>query len=315
MFAQRLGVVLAVLAAGMSSGCDVVALLGGFPKPTITTRSSLPVELAYRAGSDGLVILTGRVNGRVDVEFILDTGASVTVLIANAHTAPLGFDTSKARRLGPADDPASPTGVIERDLALTFGDVALTGLAAVVLPESTLACPERFREVGFEGVIGADLFRRFVVDVDPARQRVTLHEPATWTPPSGAAVVPIRLESGHAYIDATLVLSGGERVTLPLHVDTGMTTALALVGGSHPSLAMPTQGEATRSCFVSGRREVRRGLPVGVRLGTAAFDGVAPRFAEKRDVPSVQQAGAVGSGLLSTRRYVIDYPGKRLVVL
>jgi len=29
----------------------------------------------------------------------------------------------------------------------------------------------------------------------------------------------------------------------------------------------------------------------------------------------VQQAGAVGSGLLSTRRYVIDYPGKRLVVL
>jgi hypothetical protein len=53
---------------------------------------------------------------------------------------------------------------------------------------------------------------------------------------------------------------------------------------------------------------------MGVRLGGAAFDGVAPRFAEKRDVPSVQQGGAVGSGLLSTRRYVIDYPGRRLVV-
>jgi hypothetical protein len=250
----------------------------------------------------------------VDVEFILDTGAPVTVLIANAHTAPLRIDTSKARRLGPADDPASPTGVIERGLTLTFGDVALTGLAAVVLPESTLACPERFREVGFEGVIGADLFRRFVVDVDPARQRVTLHEPSTWTPPAGAAVVPIRLESGHAYIDATLVLPDGESVTLPMHLDTGMTTALALVGGSHPSLAMPAQGEVTRSCFVSGRRDVRTGTPMGVRLGGAAFDGVAPRFAEKRDVPSVQQGGAVGSGLLSTRRYVIDYPGRRLVV-
>jgi len=82
------------LAGGLLlSGCEAIALLTGFPEPKVSTRVPLPIELAYRAGRDGLVILTGRVDDKASVDFVLDTGAPVTVLIDNEHTAALGFDT------------------------------------------------------------------------------------------------------------------------------------------------------------------------------------------------------------------------------
>ena len=120
----------------MLGSCDVATILHGFPEPKIVTQSELPLELSYREGKGGLVILSGRVNGKGEVDFVLDTGAPVTVLIDGERTSGLGIDTSNARRLGPSDDPAAPIGVIRGGLTLAFGDVTLRGLTAVVLPES-----------------------------------------------------------------------------------------------------------------------------------------------------------------------------------
>jgi hypothetical protein len=45
------------------------------PEPTLDVRSPLPIELEYREASNGLVLLSGRVNHKQDVSFVLDTGA------------------------------------------------------------------------------------------------------------------------------------------------------------------------------------------------------------------------------------------------
>ena len=100
-----------------------------------------------------------------------------------------------------------------------------------------------------------------------------------------------------------------------MHLDTGMTAGVALVPESHAALAMPTSGEVTKSCFVSGLREVRRGRPITVALGEASFNDVPTTFSSKAGQPAVHQRGAIGSGMLSTRKYAVDYPGKRLVIM
>ena len=305
---------IAVLFAFVLGGCDVLTLLHGFPEPKIDTQGALPVELSYREGKGGLVILSGRVNGRAEVDFILDTGAPVTVLIDGERSAALGFDTSRARRLGPSDDPASPIGVIQRGLTLAFGELTLDQLTAVVLPEASLACPDRFRSIGFGGVIGSDLFRRFVVEVDPPSRRVRLHDPNAWKIPPEAIEVPITFDRGHPFVDTTITLPDGRRVSLSMHLDTGMTSALALVADRDPALTMPDGGEVAKVCFVSGWQEIRSGPAVSVGLGRATFSGVATSYSTGAGRPAVQQRGAVGSGMLSQRRYAVDYPAKRLVL-
>jgi hypothetical protein len=310
--AKGWAIVAATLALG---GCDALEMLHAFPEPTIDVRGTLPVELPYREGKGGVVILTGRVDDKVTLDFILDTGAPVSLLIDGASTAALGFDTSHARTLGPKDDPASPIGIVQPGLSFRFDRIALSGVSAVVMPERLLACPDRYRSLGFAGVIGADLLRRFVVEVDPAAKRVRLHDPAHWVPPKDAPVAELRFDHGHAFVDTKVTLPSGETLALPMHLDTGMTTALALVAGSNPGLAMPATGEIVTSCFVGRMREDRLGAPVSVDIGGARFADVTPRYSPAGERPRVQEGGAVGSGLLSTRHYAIDFPGRRVVFL
>lgn len=304
----------AAMTALALTGCDGLLLLRGFAEPKVVVHGTLPIELSYREGKGGIVILSGRVNGKADVDFVLDTGAPVTVLLDNERTAALGLDTSKARRLGPSDDPAAPTGVVQTGVSLTLGAISLTDVTAIVLPENSLACPERYRALGFAGVIGADLLRRFVVEVDPPAKRVTLHEPATWKIPTGGVVVPLTFDGGHPFVSAKLTLPSGDSIEMPMHLDTGMSSALSLTADSDPALPMPAEGETTKSCFVGGLRDVREGPPVNLKLAGARFSGVRPSYSVKGQGPAIQERGAIGSGLLARRAYALDYANKRLVV-
>jgi hypothetical protein len=169
--------------------------------------------------------------------------------------------------------------------------------------------------VGFAGVIGADLFRRFVVEVDPRSRRVRLHEPARWKAPAAAIQVPITFDRGHPFVDTKVTLPDGRFVTQAMHLDTGMTSAIALVAARDSAFIMPESGAVTRACFVSGWQEVRSGPPVSVSLGAATFSDVATSYSTGAGQPAVQHGGAVGSGMLSQRAYVVNYPAKRLVLM
>ena len=62
--------ILALLLAAALAGC-------GLPPPRISVSAPGPIELPFRVALDGLILVTGRVNGRHDVDFILDTGDGI----------------------------------------------------------------------------------------------------------------------------------------------------------------------------------------------------------------------------------------------
>jgi hypothetical protein len=300
--------------AAALSGCMVQYALFGFPAPRITLSSAAPVEMPYREGPGGLVILTARVNDRADVDFILDTGAPVTVLIDNAHTASLGLDSSKAAPLGDRSDPATPVGVIQDGFALRLPGVGLADLTAVVVPGSSMPCRERFDAIAFGGVIGADLFRRFVVEVDGSRRIVRLHEPAGWRPPAGSAVRGLEFERGHAFVEADVRLENGSAIASRLHFDTGMNKAVALVAGEGSPIPMPSGGTVRKSCYVAGVREEVRGPPVVLVLGSESIPVPAPTYVRRANAVVPQRGGAIGIEAFRGRRFFIDYPSRRLVI-
>src|SRR5262245_21478255 len=109
---------------GLLAAATLLALAGcGFREPKVAVDGALPLDLAYREARGGLVLLTGRVNGKADVDFILDTGAPVSVIIDGKRTAALGLDTSGARPLGDPSNPATPQGIIQGGMDFRFGAV------------------------------------------------------------------------------------------------------------------------------------------------------------------------------------------------
>lgn len=296
------------------AGCDFAATLMGFPEPAVSVQGTTPVELAYREGPGGLVILRGRVNDKADVDFILDTGAPVTVLVDGPRTAALGLDTTGAKPLGDASNPATPTGVIGKGFTIGFGPVTYGGLSAVVVPERTMPCREKFDAVGFGGVIGADLFRRFVVEIDPSARLVRLHDPRTWRLPEGAAVLPIAFHGRHPFVETTLTLASGQEIASRMNLDTGMNRALTVAVGSHPAIAMPGEGEVRKSCFVNGVREERLGPPVTVTVGGVRVPVEAPVYSDAAHPVDGTRSGTLGAAFFRGRRLIIDYPGSRVIL-
>ena len=305
---------LALAAAVALAACDLRYAVMGFPQPVPRLSGELPVELEYREAKGGLILLRGRVNGKADVEFVLDTGAPVSVLIDGERTAALGLDSSRARHLGDKDNPGTPVGDIQEGFDVAFGRLELTKLTAIVIPYRTLPCKERFDEIGFGGVIGADLFRQFVVEVDSRSRRIRLHDPVAWRPPEGAVALPITFRGGHPFVE-TQVKLGGELIDTVMNVDTGMNRELTLAAGSHPAIAMPTEGKLRKSCYVNGINEEREGPPAVVVLRGAPFEVATPIYSAAANAVDGKKTSTLGVGLFRDRRLAIDYPGRRMVLM
>lgn len=301
---------LALLAVALATlaGC-------GFPEPKVAVNGALPLEIPYREAKGGLVLLKGRVNGRADVEFVLDTGAPVSVILDGERTRALGLDTTHARPLGDPSNPGTPVGIIQGNMDFRFGALAFTDLTAVVVPERTMPCRERFDEIGFAGVIGADLFRRFVVEIDTKAKVIRLFDPKAWRPRDGSSVLPITFTQGHPHVDVKVKLPSGVEVAERMNLDLGMNRSLSLAAGSHPAIVMPAEGATPRkSCFVNGVREERFGPSVDVALGGTVIPVASPTYSAHANVVSGKPAGTIGVSLFQGRTLAIDYPGRRIAL-
>ena len=305
----RLAVLLLAL---LLAACDLRYALFGFPAPTYSVASGTPIELPYREGG-GLLVVEGTVNG-TRVDFVLDTGAPVTVLVNGPRLAPLALDTTKARKLGPADNPAVPVGIIQPGFTLAFAGLTLSELTAVVVEGASMPCRERFEAANFQGVIGADVMRRFIVEVDPAQRRVRLHEPARWTPAATIGTLPLEFSGGLPFTQAEL-RDGSHAVPLRLLVDTGSNDTLSLIAGSRPELKLPPQAQPRESCYVAGTRKTWRGAPLDLAFGDALAAQVPTSYEDGDSVMRGERHGSVGIGLLKRYVFAIDYPGKRIVLL
>lgn len=304
------------------AACDLPYALMGFTDPVVQVAGpGAPVELPFREGPGGLVLLPARVNGGGDYDFILDTGAPVSVLLDGPGTEALKLDTRGARKLGAEDNPAAPIGVITPGFSLEFGPVRFSNLTAVVIPRQSLPCPARFDAVRFHGVIGADLFKRFVVEIDHDQKRVRLHEPdrlpgslTTQLLAGTATELPLTFRGGHVYTDLKVNLPDVQ-VPVHVHVDTGKSSALSLITASRPEIKAPPGGEIQESCFVNGTTKSIRGQPVSVQMAGTVAREVPVTYEASDPVRLGNRQGAIGITLL--KRYVtwIDYPGKRLVLV
>jgi hypothetical protein len=176
-----------------------------------------------------------------------------------------------------------------------------------------MPCRERFEEIDFAGVIGADMFRRFVVEIDTRSRRVRLHDPKAWRSPDGAASVPITFRNGHPFVK-TRMLVGEHVVEGGMNVDTGMNRALTLAVGSHPAIVLPPAGVSRKSCYVNGVREERDGGPVTVDVGGVRVDVAAPIYSASPNAVDGERTSTLGIGFFKDRRLFVDYPGGRLLL-
>jgi predicted aspartyl protease len=196
----------------------VVTLAAACSSTSPVTEADLPVQLV-----NNLLFVPVRVGSSEVLSFILDTGASATVFDRTVAER-LGLDlhaSEDARTGGGSVQTASATGI-----ALSIGNASLPDLTIVAIDLSGLQAGLG-RPV--DGILGYDIFRRYVVEIDYVANRVRLHDPTEDSHNGQGDILPIVIEEQIPFAQVQLRRSTGETGDAKVKFDTGQTGAMTLV--------------------------------------------------------------------------------------
>lgn len=296
------------------------ALHAGRALPPAAVPSALPdprpgdasVSFPFEE-DDGHILVRGRIQGSGPLWLILDSGATGS-LIDSAQARALGLTLTERFQV------AGAAGVVDAfavsDASIHLPGVELRNQELTALPLGFLASGKG-RTVA--ALLGADVFRRFVVEIDYAAERLHFHDPARYRPGAGAEVLPLTVVEDHPYVRAQLVLPGGRIVEGDFAVDTGsgFTVMLAapfaargkVVEAMDRTIGAKAQGVGGEILLAIGRLQ-------GMRLGRFLMTDPVAVFPQNfgGEVAARGKAGNIGAGLLRRFRVTFDYPHGRLIL-
>ncbi len=132
----------------------------------IKSYSGEPVTFPYRRMGNSIIVKVS-INGGPELDFILDTGAEIT-LISPEASVELGIKSS-----GKSIDVIGVGGVARSARLCNLREVSISGARVRNLQAVIKAIPP-LNEVRIVGLIGQDFINHFVMNLDPAGNTITL---------------------------------------------------------------------------------------------------------------------------------------------
>jgi hypothetical protein len=264
----------------------------------------------------GLVMVSVTISGSPPLDFVLDTGATSSSVTDPLLAWALGLEvkeTGLARGIGSG---ATRVRVV-KDTCIRIDGEEILRTSLVVHDIGTRLAAKAGREI--HGFLGADLFDRFVVEVNPVGRRLLLHNPETFDYQGPGFEVPLEIEDRRPVVRGTVVVKkGGKEVPVKLVADTGSGRFLALITKSRRHLKPPAEQKEGASIGVVGDSTVVLASIQQLQLGSIVARSVETAWLEAFGVPAVRNIenlnGILGNQLLGSFRTFYDYRGGRLIL-
>lgn len=277
------------------------------------------VELSFIRESN-LIIVPIKINGEGPYNFILDTGSESGMVfdkwvigennLVNARTVPVyAADGNKVTDLWVANN-----------LSIKFPGVSGVQQSMLVLQENFIDI-ENVIGVQAHGILGSEIFNRFVVEVDYDKKLLRLYNPKDFRVPKGFKKVPITLENFRPFVKATVKQEKTKSAEVKLLIDTGASSALFLDATKHEHIRLPEKTvDHTLGRALVGVIEGKIGRVKRFNLGKFKFKKVTTSFPENwivsktgnKDPTGDPRHGTVGSEILSRFRVIFDYHEKAI---
>lgn len=283
----------------------------GFKMPHKTTKITIPFER-----HNNLIVIPITINGFLPLKFILDTGVETAILTEKIYADIL--DITYLREIivtGP--------GIVDSIEAFVANEISFSlpggifgdNMNMLVLKEDYLKLSESIGEK-VHGIIGYDIFSRFVVNINYEEHEITLYDPRFYKKPRRATELPINIINRKPFLTACII-QNGEKVNLDMMVDTGASHA-ALIDYSFvsqidlPQKKMETQlgrGIAGEIAGYVGRMDslIINSFEFSDMLVSAPFEGVYNK-AIKRGA----RIGTFGGDLLQRFNFTFDYSRSKI---
>lgn len=273
------------------------------------------------------------VNGSAPLWFVLDTGAPN--IIDERHARALGLKLMSAGRT---------TGSGEKEVDVSFArnvSFALPGVAVarqkfVVLTLGNVEeCSNEIdvdwqgnisrrrqpltgdQRQPFDGILGYEFLRLFVVEIDHAAQLINLYEPRGYHYDGRGEAIPLEVRQREAFVRAPFTSAKSGTITGLFLIDTGLIGALIL---NRPYVEkrglLPPDEQTTpfEICGIGGTSKSRIGTLESLRLGSTDVKAPVTLFSQAADGNLSREDfdGMIGNAILRRFNVVFDYSRSRM---
>ena len=283
----------------------------GFAIENDATSVSLPFQK-----ESNLIILPLQLNGEGPFHFILDTGSGSGLVFNKKVVNKEGLTDCRKVPIY-ADNGSKVTDLlVADDISLNLDGVKGEKQSMLVLQEDYI----NIRNVigaDAHGVLGSELFNRFIVKVDYEDKILTLYDPSSFKKPKGYKKIPITIENFKPYVTTFIKQKKGKNLKAKLLIDTGASNALFLDEKHNDDIILPKKTVAhTLGIGLIGTISGQVGRLQKVKLGKFGFKNVttsypdnwkmARKSSEGKNKEEIR-VGSVGADLLSRFHIIFDY--------
>lgn len=273
------------------------------------------VEVKFERFSN-LIVVPVKLNNSITIKFILDTGAESAILTERVFAEILGLNFVREINIfGP--------GIIDSVKAFVASDVKISlsdqvdgnALNILVLEEDYLELHKNLGEEVF-GILGYDLFSRFVVDINYDTKIITLTRPDKYRVKRSYKRMDIKIIDTKPYVITTFK-QGKESDTVRMMVDTGASHAALLDMSATDHLVLPSKVIPTRlGRGLGGEIQGYIGRLDRCTLGGFEFDkmliSIPEQGAYTKAIKRGSRHGTIGGDLLSRFNVVFDYSNEKI---
>lgn len=282
-----------------------------------TRRVEIPFEL-----HSNLIVVPVRINGsEEELKFILDTGVRTAILTNDIYVDDIPRPGDRVISLMGAGKEGNVSAFVSNNISFALPEgVQAEGNAMLVLKEDYLQLDHHLG-VRIHGIMGYELFSRFVVDVDYMNQVLVLHRQKYFKPRRSYKAIPMTVEDTKPYITSVKYRSkDGSYVPIKLMVDTGASHSLLLDTESNAEIDVPDNNlEGYLGRGLSGEIYGYLGRVDALKIDDYELEGIIASFPEDSSmvVPSrakTKHNGNIGGSILKRFRVVFDYANETMYI-
>jgi hypothetical protein len=298
-------------AIGLQTAAAPVAAFQSAAQAVAKAPVTIPFELNGRH-----IILTGKVNGQ-PLTFVLDTGDQVAILDLDLAKR-MNLNLNGEVRVGGAGAAVS-TGAFVKDASFTLdGLEGFSQPVKMALPLGRTLSQRAGR--AFEGIIGEEFIKEFVVEIDYQAKLLKLHDKEKFVYSGPGESIPIKLVHGHPIVEAEVTPVGA---TAPLKgkfvLDLGAGLALALYSPfvAENNLLGPNVKtiRALGGAGAGGETTGQIGRIAELKLGSFSINSPITLFSQDKAgaFATTSLAGNIGARVANKFRLFLDYGRNRII--
>ncbi len=280
------------------------------------------VELAFKQESN-LIIVPIKINGLGPYNFILDTGSESGMIFEKWVIAENNWVNARKIPIYSKEGDKVTDLLVANNLEINLEGVSGVQQTMLVLDDDVIDI-KNVLGTDVHGVLGSELFSRFVVEVDYQNKKLLLHDPATFKKPQKFKSIPIEIEKSKPYIRVDIRQKGHKKVDVKLLVDTGASSALFLDEKNNEEIILPKKRmKRSLGRGLAGVVDGQIGRVKKLKFAGYKFSQVTTSFPDDwaigsenylQNDESVIRHGTLGADVLVRFHVIFDYMNKQMYV-